>query len=216
MLNKSGTNGLILLSVVLFLTVAFKRSDLNSLLIFSGGSSANVTAKPSNSAKSWSSNQPSNQDVLQIRVYVVLPVPADWHSSACHEGLRDLFLTRYKSEQQFRMSLQGLGSDMWRLEGRVLFNKPCKLRSARKRIVRAHARDAAAATAPELPAAPAAPGRRRSTHRSPRLRRRPRGRRTGRPCRRRGAAAAAASALLCTPKQLECKGTACTTSRRGN
>ena len=41
----------------------------------------------------------SNQDVLQIRVDVVLPVPADWHSNACHEGLRDLFLTRYKSEQ---------------------------------------------------------------------------------------------------------------------
>ena len=30
MLNKSSRNGLISLSVVLFLTVAFKRSDLNS------------------------------------------------------------------------------------------------------------------------------------------------------------------------------------------
>ena len=93
-----------------------------------------MTANPSNSAKSWSSNRPCNQDVLQIRVDVVLPVPAEWHSNACHEGLRDLFLTRYKNEQQFRMSLQGLGTDMWRLEGRVLFNKPCKLRSARRKL----------------------------------------------------------------------------------
>ena len=166
MLKRSNKDGLISLSVVKFLTVAFKRSDLkpkfdpsllmlqstadgdllhsvlflfprlksNTLLVFSGGSSANVTANPSNSAKSWSSNRPCNQDVLQIRIDVVLPVPADWHSNACHEGLRDFFMTRYKSEQQFRMSLQGLGTDMWRLEGRVLFNKPCKLRSARRKL----------------------------------------------------------------------------------
>ena len=32
------------------------------------------------------------------------------------------------------MSLQGLGTDMWRAEGRVKFNKKCQLKSARKRI----------------------------------------------------------------------------------
>ena len=32
------------------------------------------------------------------------------------------------------MSLQGLGTDTWRLEGRVKLNKPCKLRNARTRF----------------------------------------------------------------------------------
>ncbi len=153
MLKRSNKDGLISLSVVIFLTVAFKRSDLkpnvdpslimlqstadgdllqsilfliprlksNTLLVFSGGSSANVTANPSNSAKSWSSNHPCNQDVLQIRVDVVLPVPANWHSNACHEGLRDLFLTRYKNEQQIRMSLQA-SARPW--NGHVAFGGP--------------------------------------------------------------------------------------------
>ena len=120
MLNKSSRDGLILLSVVIFLTVPFKRSNLkpefdpgppsimlqratdgdylhsilflfprlesNTLLVFPGGSSANVTANPNNSAKSLSSNHPSNQNVLQIREDVILPVPANWHSNACHEA----------------------------------------------------------------------------------------------------------------------------------
>ena len=115
MLKRSSRVGLILMSVVIFLTVDFKRSDLrpnfdpslimlqsatdgdllhiipflfsrlksNTLLVFSGGSSANVTANPSNSAKSWSSNQPNNQDVLQIRVDLVCQSAgtADWHAT---------------------------------------------------------------------------------------------------------------------------------------
>jgi len=43
-------------------------------------------------------------------------------------------MTAYNNEQQFQKSLQGLGTDTWRLEGRVKLNKPCKLRNARTRI----------------------------------------------------------------------------------
>ena len=42
-------------------------------------------------------------------------------------------MTTYKNER-FQMSLQGLGTDTWRLEGRVKLNKLCKLRNARTRI----------------------------------------------------------------------------------
>ncbi len=62
-----------------------------------GGSSA----KPSNYAKLWSSNQPSNQVVLQICINVVVPVPTAWPGRfiAYHEHLRDLFMTAYKNKQ---------------------------------------------------------------------------------------------------------------------
>ena len=103
---------------------------LVTLPVFSVGSGAN----PSNSAKSSSSNHPSEQCVLQIRVDVAIPVPAAWRLNGYHERLRDLFMTTYKNEQRFQMSLQGLGTNMWRVEGRVKFNKKCQLKSARKRI----------------------------------------------------------------------------------
>jgi hypothetical protein len=83
------------------------------------------------------STQPQNEDVVQVRIQVVLPVPAYFNSTATtayHEDLRESFLKSYQKENKFKMSLQGLGTGTWHLLGRVLFSQPCKLRSARDRV----------------------------------------------------------------------------------
>jgi hypothetical protein len=81
----------------------------------------------------WST-QPRNEDVEQVRFQIVLPVPASCDSAAYHEEIRDSFLKSYQKERKFQMSVQGLGTEMWRLEGRVMFSKPCKPKSVRQRI----------------------------------------------------------------------------------
>ena len=83
------------------------------------------------------STQPQNEDVVQVRIQVVLPVPAYFNSTATtayHEDLRGSFLKSYQKENKFKMSLQGLGTGTWHLLERVLLSQPCKLRSARDRI----------------------------------------------------------------------------------
>ena len=80
------------------------------------------------------STQPQNEDVVQVRIQVVLPVPAYCNSTAYHEDLRESFLKSYQRENKFKMSLQGLGTGTWHLLGRVVFSQTCKLRSARDRI----------------------------------------------------------------------------------
>ena len=78
------------------------------LPVFLGGSSANQ----GDSEKSWNSNHPNNQEVQQIRVELTMKVQdvgilGNRHAaSAFYEGLRDLFMKRYKNEQRFHMSLQ--------------------------------------------------------------------------------------------------------------
>jgi hypothetical protein len=81
----------------------------------------------------WST-QPKNEDVAQVCMQVVLPVPACCNSTAYHTDIRESFLKSYKNEKKIQMCLQGLGTGTWHLEGRVMFAKPCKLRYARERI----------------------------------------------------------------------------------
>jgi hypothetical protein len=81
----------------------------------------------------WST-KPQNEDVVQVRFQLVLPVPASCDSKAYLEDVRDSFLKSYKNETKFQMSLQGLGTGSWHLDGRVMFTSSCKLRNARQRI----------------------------------------------------------------------------------
>ena len=65
---------------------------------------------------------------------IVLRVPANCDSVLYHEDIRDSFLESYKKENNFQMSMQGLGTGTWLLDGRVKFKKAQRLRTARERI----------------------------------------------------------------------------------
>jgi hypothetical protein len=81
----------------------------------------------------WS-KQPNNEETDQVRVQVVLPVPACCDSTAYHAALKGSFFKSYKKERKFQMSLQGLGTGALRLEGRVKFEVSCRVRNARERF----------------------------------------------------------------------------------
>ena len=76
----------------------------------------------------------SHEDLEQIRIQVILPVPAGCDSTKFYADVKESFLKSYKNENKFEISLQGLGTETWRLDGRVMFTKPCKQRNARERI----------------------------------------------------------------------------------
>jgi len=79
-------------------------------------------------AATWST-QPNNEEVVQVRMEVILLVPACCDSTEYHADIRDsLFLKAYEKERNFNMSLQGLGTGQWHFEGRAMFTKPCRLR----------------------------------------------------------------------------------------
>ena len=94
-------------------------------ITFSGGSSERQAK--------WST-QPQNEDVEQVRFQVVLPVPASCDCTAYHEDIKSSFIKSYQKERKFQVSLRGLGTGTWRLEGRVMFANTCKLRTARERF----------------------------------------------------------------------------------
>jgi len=86
------------------------------LLSFSGGSSSNPSILK---------NHPSRDMVQQIRVKLDMQVPDFWH----HSRFGNLFVGTYKKEE-FQMTLHEIGAKHWFLEGRVRFNKDCKLINA--------------------------------------------------------------------------------------
>ena len=81
----------------------------------------------------WST-KPQNEDLEQVRFQVVLPVPASCDSTAYHEDIKSSFLKSYQKERKFQVSLRGLSTGTWRLEGRVMFTNTCKLRTASERF----------------------------------------------------------------------------------
>jgi hypothetical protein len=94
-------------------------------------------------AATWST-QPNNEEVVQVRLEIILLVPAGCDSTAYHIDIRDSFSKSYQKERKFYMSVQGLGTGRWHFEGRVMFTNPCRLRRARERIrnilLKCHAR----------------------------------------------------------------------------
>jgi len=92
--------------------------------MFSGG----VSANRSDSENSWD----QHHYVQQIRVKLDMKAPALWH----HSRLGILFVETYKKEPRYQITVNLVGTDRFCLEGRVRFNKECKLRNARKRFKR--------------------------------------------------------------------------------
>ena len=78
-------------------------------------------------AATWST-QPGNEEVVQVRMEVILLVPACCDSKEYHADIRDSFLKAYEKERNVYMSLQGLGTGQWHFEGRAMFTKTCRLR----------------------------------------------------------------------------------------
>ena len=91
---------------------------------FSGG----LSVSRSDSENSWD----QHHYVQQIRVKLDMKAPALWH----HSRLGILFVETYKKELRYQMTVNLVGTDRFCLEGRVRFNKECKLRNARKRFKR--------------------------------------------------------------------------------
>ena len=91
---------------------------------FSGG----LSVSRSDSENSWD----QHHYVQQIRVKLDMKAPALWH----HSRLGILFVETYKKEPRYQMTVNLVGTDRFCLEGRVRFNKECKLRNARKRFKR--------------------------------------------------------------------------------
>jgi hypothetical protein len=79
-------------------------------------------------------SHPSFEDVFQVSIQVVLPVPAGCDSTAYLADIRQSFLNSYKNEKKIQMSVQGIGIGTWHLHARIMFTRSCKPKNARKRI----------------------------------------------------------------------------------
>ena len=94
---------------------------------------AGCSLKTSTSTTTKPIIQPRHEEVQQVCIERILPVPAGCACETYHEGLRDQFLKTYKKDTRFEMSVQGLGTDTLRLEGRVIFAQSCQVKNARER-----------------------------------------------------------------------------------
>jgi len=73
--------------------------------------------------------------VQQVRIQLALRVPDGCDAAAYHADLKTSFLESYaKKDEWFQMSVQGLGTPIWQLQGRAKLEKAIRHRSARTRI----------------------------------------------------------------------------------
>ena len=97
----------------------------HNLVYFSGSSKR----------RSWKPTQPSNENVQQVLIQLDLRVPDGCNATVYHEDLKKSFLESYANKDEwFQMSVQGLGTPTWHLQGRAKLQKEIHHRSARKRI----------------------------------------------------------------------------------
>ena len=89
--------------------------------------------------KSVGQSCPSNDFAQHVQIQFDLPVPTGIdaiHLSKIYNDLRQSFLTSYRNEAFFEMSVQGLqvGAPTWHLRGRVMLKTEVRHRSARRRV----------------------------------------------------------------------------------
>jgi len=73
--------------------------------------------------------------VQQVLIQLDLRVPDGCNATVYHEDLKKSFLESYANKDEwFQMSVQGLGTPTWHLQGRAKLQKEIHHRSARKRI----------------------------------------------------------------------------------
>ena len=89
--------------------------------------------------KSVGQSCPSNDFAQHVQIQFDLPVPTGInaiHLSKIYNDLRQSFLTSYRNEAVFKMSVQGLqvGAPTWHLRGRVMLKTEVRHRSARRRV----------------------------------------------------------------------------------
>ena len=79
-------------------------------------------------------NCPGNQKVSQIKIQVPLHVPDGCNAAAYYADMGHTFLESYSQDQFFQMSVQGVGTSTWWLQGSVRLKENVRLRSARSRV----------------------------------------------------------------------------------
>ena len=92
--------------------------------------------RPTGSNSSWDKkmNCPGNQKVSQIKIQVPLHVPDGCNAAAYYADMGHTFLESYSQDQFFQMSVQGVGTSTWWLQGSVRLKENVRLRSARSRV----------------------------------------------------------------------------------
>ena len=96
-------------------------------------------ARAENGSTNWKmvqQNCPSNENTrhLQIQLDLQVPVASNATDTNFYADLRLSFLKSFIKDQRFQMSVQGLGTATWQLQGRVMLKADVRLRTARQRI----------------------------------------------------------------------------------
>jgi hypothetical protein len=88
------------------------------------------------STGSWENKKkcPSNQKVPQIRIQVPLHVPDRCNAGAYYADLEQTFFEYYKDALFFQMSVQGVRTATWWLQGSVRMKEDVYLKNARTRV----------------------------------------------------------------------------------
>ena len=90
----------------------------------------------SNSSSSWDKkkNCPRNQKVSQIKIQVPLHIPDGCNAAAYYADLEQTFFKCYKDALFFQMSVQGVRTATWWLQGSVRLKEDVLLKNARSRV----------------------------------------------------------------------------------
>ena len=78
--------------------------------------------------------QPSKNNVQQAEIRLALRIPEYSNVPKFYADVRQLFLESLKKDQNFQMTVQGLETQAWLLQGRVRLNQEVHLRNLRKRV----------------------------------------------------------------------------------
>jgi hypothetical protein len=92
------------------------------------------TGSNSSSTSDKKKNCPRYQKVSQIKIEVSLHVPDGCNAAAFYADMEQTFLESYSQDHFFQMSVQGVRTATWRLQGSVRMKEDVPLRNARLRV----------------------------------------------------------------------------------
>ena len=85
--------------------------------------------------------QPSNDNLQQAEIRLALRIPEYSNVPKFYAEVRQLLLASFKKDQNFQMTVQGLGTQTWLLQGRERLKQEVHLRNLRKRVRKILSRD---------------------------------------------------------------------------
>ena len=75
--------------------------------------------------------QPINDNLQQAEIRLALRIPEYSNVPKFYAEVRQLFLVSFKKDQNFQMTVQGLGTQTWLLQGRERLKQEVNLRNWR-------------------------------------------------------------------------------------